>query len=169
MKPHILLTVLLTVTFPALAAENVPAPLEPVRLHEIRINGFWKQQAKRLTEQWLPHCIRQMEKGGRGQEFLNLQALARVQRGEQPDWKYTGAPWSDAYVYNTVEAVCLALAVKPEGDAELARAQAQLRAKLEEWIPTILAAQAPDGYIHSFHTLKPAARVTPKWATMSST
>ena len=143
-----------------LAGEDQPASLEPVRLQEVRINGFWKQPFKRLTEQWLPHCIRQMEKGGRGKEFLNLQALARVQQGEQPDWKYTGAPWSDAYVYNIVEAVCLALAINPDGDAELGRAQAQLRAKLEEWIPTILAAQAPDGYIHSFHTLNQRPRYT---------
>lgn len=135
-------------------------PLDPVRLQTIDLGGFWKQQAKRLTEQWLPHCIRQMEKGGRGQEYLNIQALARVQQGGQPDWKYTGAPWSDAYVYNTVEAICLALAVNPKGDAELARAQTQLRAKLEEWIPTIIAAQAPDGYIHSFHTLRQQPRYT---------
>ena len=146
----------------AVAAEESVSrdSMEPVRLESIELGGFWKQQAKRLTEHWLPHCIRQMEKGGRGQEYLNLQALALVQRGGQPDWKYTGAPWSDAYVYNTVEAVCLALAVKPDGDAALARAQAQLRAKLEEWIPTILAAQSPDGYIHSFHTLKPQPRYT---------
>lgn len=160
MKLQLLLTALLFATCSALAAEDDSAPLEPVRLQEIRINGFWKQQAKRLTEHWLPHCIRQMEKGGSGQEFLNLQALACVQQGEQPDWKYTGAPWSDAYVYNTVEAICLALAISPEDDTEIARAQAQLRAKLEEWIPTILAAQASDGYIHSYHTLKQQPRYT---------
>lgn len=131
----------------------LPQRLEPVRLQSIELGGFWKQQAKRLTEHWLPHCIQQMEKGGRGQEFCNLQALARVQRGDAADWKYTGAPWSDAYIYNTLEAVCLALAVRPGEDAELARAQQQLRAKLEEWIPVILAAQAPDGYLHSFHVL----------------
>lgn len=127
--------------------------LEPVRLETIQIGGFWRQPVKRMTEQWLPHCVRQMEKGGRGQEFLNLAAVAQAQRGEAADWKYTGAPWSDAYVYNTVEAICLALAVKPDADAELARAQSELRAKLEAWIPVILAAQAPDGYIHSFHVL----------------
>jgi DUF1680 family protein len=128
-------------------------PIEPVRLQTIELNGFWKQQAKRLTEKWLPHCVRQMEKGGKGQELLNLIALGKVQRGEPLGWKYTGAPWSDAYIYNTVEAICVALAVNPGGDAELAKAQADLRAKLEEWIPIILAAQAPDGYIHSFHVL----------------
>lgn len=126
---------------------------EPIHLTTLELGGFWQQQAKRLTEQWLPHCVRQMEKGGEGQELLNLVALGRVQHGQPADWKYTGAPWSDAYVYNTVEAICLALAIKPGGDAPLARAQAQLRNKLEEWIPIILAAQAPDGYIHSFHVL----------------
>ena len=126
--------------------------LHPVEFQAVRLGGFWKQQVKRLTEKWLPHCIRQMEAGGAGQELLNLVYTANVIRGE-PHGKYTGAPWSDAYVYNTVEAICLALAVDPEGDAELAKAQAALRAKVDRWIPIILAAQLPDGYIHSFHTV----------------
>jgi uncharacterized protein len=156
-------SVLLSLVSLSLVQMSVAQPLEtatflhnrikPVHLRTIELGGFWKDQAKRLTEKWLPHCIRQMEEGGQGQELLNLIALGRVQRGEPADWKYTGLPWSDAYVYNTVEAICLALAVSPEGDAELAKAQAQLRAKLDEWIPIILAAQAPDGYIHSFHVL----------------
>jgi len=126
---------------------------EPVRLDTIEVGGFWKQQIKRITEKWLPHCVRQMEEGGRGQELLNLQAAARVLRGEDPGRKYTGAPWADAYVYNTVEASCLALAYEPGDDADLAKAQDFLRAKVEEWIPLILAAQAADGYIHSFHVV----------------
>lgn len=158
MKCRLLLAAWFLAVLPAWAADDVPAALEPVRLQHILINGFWKQQAKRLTEHWLPHCIRQMERGGRGQEYVNLQALARVQQGGPADWQYTGLPWSDAYVYNTVEAVCLALAFQPGEDAELTRAQARLLAKLEEWIPTILAAQSPDGYIHSFHTLRDQPR-----------
>ncbi len=126
--------------------------LQPVEFQQIKLGGFWKQQVKRLTEQWVPHCVRQMEAGGAGQELLNLVYTANVIRGE-PHGKYTGAPWSDAYVYNTLEAICLALAVDPEGDAELVDAQAALRAKVDEWIPIILAAQLPDGYIHSFHTV----------------
>ena len=126
--------------------------LQPVEFQQIRLGGFWKQQIKRQTEKWLPHCVRQMETGGAGQELLNLVYTAQVIRGK-PHGKYTGTPWSDAYVYNTLEAICLALAVDPQGDAELAQAQAMLRAKVEEWIPIILAAQLPSGYIHSFHTL----------------
>jgi len=133
--------------------------LEPVCFQQIKLNGFWKQQAKLQTERWIPHCMRQMEAGGEGQELLNLVATAKVLRGG-PRGTYTGAPWSDAYIYNTVEAACLALEVDPEGDAALAKAQAALRVKIEEWIPVILAAQGKDGYIHSFHTLKDRPRFT---------
>jgi len=96
-----------------------------------------------------------MEKGGRGQELLNLVATGKVLSGETNDWKFAGAIWSDAYIYNVMESICMALAVSPEGDTELARAQAHLRAKMEEWIPIILAAQDKDGYIHFLHVRQP--------------
>ena len=138
----------------ATAAESAPPgpPLVPVHLQQVTVRGFWRDQVKRLTEKWIPHCIAQMEEGGRGRELLNLVHAAKVLRGE-PGGKYTGAPWSDAYVYNTIEAACYALAFEPEGDRDLTDAQTFLRKKLEEWIPIVLAAQMDDGYIHSFHTV----------------
>ena len=139
--------------------ERADRPLEPVRLHGVKVNGFWKQQIKLQTEKWIPHCARQMEKGGAGQELLNLIQTGQALRGE-PVGEYRGAPWSDAYIYNTVEAACLALEVDPDGDATLAAAQAALRATIEKWIPIIQAAQGKDGYIHSFHTLKKRPRFT---------
>jgi DUF1680 family protein len=135
-------------------APSEDAPLSPVRLQGVKVGGFWKQQIKLLAEKWIPHCIRQMEKGGEGEELLNLVATGEVLAGRPPSVAFKGCPWSDAYIYNTVEAACLALEVDPAGDAELARAQDFLRAKIEEWIPIILAAQDKDGYIHSFHVLK---------------
>jgi DUF1680 family protein len=138
---------------PATGAEpSRGGPLEPVYFQKIKIEGFWKTQFKRLTEKWIPHCIKQMEAGGEGQELLNLVHTAKELKGE-PHGKFTGRPWSDAYIYNTLEAVCLALAVDAAGDAELAKAQESLRAKMNEWIPIILAAQCNDGYIHSFHVV----------------
>jgi hypothetical protein len=134
-------------------------PLADVPMTGVKLDGFWKQQVKLVTEKWIPHCVRQMEAGGEGQELLNLVATGRALRGEEPG-PYRGAPWSDAYIYNTMEAICLALEVAPDGDADLAAAQAALRAKVEEWIPIILAAQQPDGYIHSFHVLKKKPRFT---------
>lgn len=133
--------------------------LRPITFAHIEIGGFWKQQAKLLSEKWLPHCIRQMEAGGRGKELLNLVETANLLRGESFG-TYNGTPWADAYVYNIVESMCLALAIDSEGDDELSNAQDFLRSKLEEWIPIILAAQMEDGYIHSFHCLNNKPRFT---------
>lgn len=133
--------------------------LVPVRFQKIQLGGFWKQQVKLQSEHWIPHCIQQMERGGQGQELVNLIETGKVLQGE-PHAKYTGAPWSDAYIYNTIEAACLALEVDSAGDAELTAAQAFLRAKIEAWIPIILAAQAPDGYIHSYHIVNNYPRFT---------
>ncbi len=142
------------------ASESVPmTPLQPVYFSQIEIDGFWKPQFKRLTERWIPHCIRQMEAGGAGQELLNLVYTAEALRGETRG-QFTGCPWSDAYVYNTIEAICLALAVDPAGDRELTQAQDFLREKMEQWIPIILAAQSEDGYIHSYHVVNGYPRYT---------
>jgi hypothetical protein len=149
-------SVLFGVAQAAAAAET----LEPVLFQRVRLGGFWKEQVKLLTENWIPHCIREMEAGGKGQELLNLVATGEVLAGKPPSVVFRGCPWSDAYIYNTVEAACLALEVDPEEDAAFAQAQDFLRAKIEEWIPLILAAQDKDGYIHSFHTLKKRPRFT---------
>jgi uncharacterized protein len=127
-------------------------PLEEVFFPQIKIGGFWKDQIRRQTVLWIPHCIKQMEAGGAGQELLNLINTAKAMRGE-PAGRFRGLPWSDAYVYNTIEAICLALAIDPENDRELAEAQDLLRGKLDEWIPIVLAAQSDDGYIHSHQVL----------------
>lgn len=139
----------------ALASE----PLQPVRFQHIKLDGFWRDQVKRLTEKWIPHCIKQMEASGQGQELLNLIHAAKALKGETHG-RYTGLKFSDAYVYNIVESICLALAVDPEGDETLARAQQQLSDTVEDWIPIMLAAQMDDGYIHSFHTINQRPRYT---------
>jgi len=160
----ILITLLLT-QFACVASANpapneVPArPLQPIYFQQIKVRGFWKDQIRRLTEKWIPHCVKQMEQGGQGQELLNLVHTAKILEGESAG-EFTGTPWSDAYVYNTIEAICLALAVDPEGDSELAEAQAFLRKKLDEWIPIVLAAQKEDGYIHSYHIVNKLDRYT---------
>ena len=147
------------ICLPEASAQDGSDGLTPVYFQRIQLDGFWKIQVKRLTEKWIPHCIVQMEEGGRGQELVNLVNTAKALKGESTG-KFTGAPWSDAYVYNTIEAACLALAVDPEGDPDLAAAQDFLRKKLDEWIPIVLAAQMDDGYIHSYHTVNKFDRYT---------
>ena len=49
--------------------------------------------------------------------------------------------------------MCIALMVDPQGDPEIIAAQDKMKATLDDWIPKILAAQEPDGYLQTACTL----------------
>ena len=88
-----------------------------------KVGGFWHDEYRRLVTKWLPHCIREMEAGGSGEELLNLVATGEALAGKKPSVKFKGCPWSDAYPYNTIEAICLALEIDPGDDVAFAKAQ----------------------------------------------
>ncbi|WP_432799302.1 beta-L-arabinofuranosidase domain-containing protein [Poriferisphaera sp. WC338] len=126
----------------------------------VRIDGFWKQHIKMLVENWLPHCIKQVEIGGASEDLANLinagkmiqshGAMVRV-----PFDQYQGA---DAFLYNIYESMCMALRFDASGDPSFGNAQDYLRSKIHAWTDIILKAQCEDGYIQSYHTLTGLAR-----------
>jgi DUF1680 family protein len=67
-------------------------------------------------------------------------------------------PWADAYTLNTVEAMCDALMYDAQGDAAILIAQNSFRTNLNRWLPIILSAQESDGYLHTYTTVRGAAR-----------
>lgn len=72
----------------------------------------------------------------------------------RPYTNHVGAPFANTWVYNTLQSLCLALEVDPQGDQEIIGAQAAMRKTIEEWVPIILGAQEPDGYLHTECTLR---------------
>jgi DUF1680 family protein len=54
--------------------------------------------------------------------------------------------------------------VDPKGDREIIAAQAKMKRALEKWIPIILAAQEPDGYLHTAYTLRDRTRWPERWS-----
>jgi DUF1680 family protein len=60
--------------------------------------------------------------------------------------------------------MCIALMVDPQGDREMIAAQDRMRATLERWIPIILAAQEPDGYLHTAYTLADRNNWPERWS-----
>ena len=90
----------------------------PIPVVDAKVGGFWHDEYRLLVTKWLPHCIKEMEAGGRGEELLNLVATGEVLAGKKPSVKFKGCPWSDAYPYNTLEAICLALEIDP-GDSDI--------------------------------------------------
>jgi DUF1680 family protein len=71
----------------------------------------------------------------------------------KPHGRHRGYVFSNAWVHQTVESICIALMVDPQGDDDIIAAQNEMKATLEDWIPKILAAQEPDGYLQTAFTL----------------
>jgi len=144
-----------------------PAPPEthlsavPTIGHTIT-SPFWWPRTKALIVNWIPHCIRkiadpQTPEGG----IQNFVEAGRKLAGAE-DARHIGAVFANTWVYNTVESMCLALQVDPRGDGEVLAAQAMMRETLEDWIPRILGAQEPDGYLHTLYTIEERPRWTNK-------
>jgi DUF1680 family protein len=123
---------------------------------------LWRARTKALITSWIPHCITQCTRtdipAGRGDGGLdNFIEAAKALRGE-PHAAHRGYVFSNAWVHQTVESMSLALMVDPQGDAEIIAAQERMRTTLNKWIPIILAAQHPDGYLQTAFTLRNAPR-----------
>lgn len=127
---------------------------------------LWNDRAKALIVNWIPWCIDQINRTDltTGQGGIdNFVEAAKALRGE-PHGRHLGYVFSNAWVHQTVESMCIALMVNPQGDAEMIKAQNKMRATLEDWIPKILAAQEPDGYLQTAYTLRDTTRWKSRWS-----
>ena len=127
---------------------------------------LWNDRAKAIIVNWIPYCIAQCERTDltTGEGGLdNFIEAAKALRGE-PHGKHKGYVFSNAWVHQTVEAMCEALMVDPKGDPEIIAAQEKMKTSLERWIPIILAAQEPDGYLQTAYTLRDTSRWHHRWS-----
>ncbi len=136
-------------------------PLTPIVTKNYTITSpLWWGRASALIGSWIPHCIDQINRDDLQQGpggIDNFVEAAKALRG-QPFTAHKGYVFSNAWVYQTVEAMSIALMVDPRGEEPVIAAQRKMKATLEDWIPKILAAQEPDGYLHTAWTLRNAPR-----------
>jgi DUF1680 family protein len=118
-------------------ARHRSLPLAAVRIE----GGFWGPRLDQIRRVTLPRQYETCEATGRIDNFRR----AAGRRGGE----YQGRVFNDSDLYKWLEAAALALATGP--DAGLAR-------RVEEGITEIAAAQAPDGYLHTYHTLERAGQ-----------
>ncbi len=141
------------------ASVETPPPvkqLEAVYTKKFKINSkLWDARAKALIVNWIPHCIDIINRSdvtlGPG-GIDNFVEAGKKLRGE-PAGPHKGYVFSNAWVHQTVEAMSIALMIDPQGDAEIIKAHEKFRATLDDWIPKILSAQEPDGYLQTAFTL----------------
>jgi uncharacterized protein len=151
---------------------NVKPPPKSKRLDVVYTKRYkidsklWSDRAKVMITNWIPFCIDQCERTditvGEG-GLDNFIEAAKALKG-QPHARHKGYVFSNAWVHQTVESMCIALMVDPQGDQEVIAAQEKMKKKLEEWIPIILAAQEPDGYLHTAFTLRDTTRWRERWS-----
>lgn len=129
--------------------------LDPVWTTAYQITSpFWSKRVRNLIVHWIPHCVGKLcdprTPEGSIEDFVQA---GRMLAGN-PDVVHVGKGFSDWFLYNTAEAMCLALMVDPQGDPEILAAQAAMRLTLGDWIPKILSAQEPDGYLLTRATIE---------------
>ena len=122
-------------------------------------------KGKSIIVNWIPWCIDQiertdLERGGGGLD--NFIEAGKALRGE-PHGKHLGYVFSNAWVHQTIESMCIALMVDPGDDTEIIAAQEKMKKTIEKWIPIILAAQEPDGYLQTAYTLRDTTRWKDRW------
>lgn len=136
-----------------------PQQLGAVYTKRFRVHSrFWSPRVKALVVNWIPHCIDIISRddvtlgpGG----IDNFVEAGKKLRGETAGL-HKGYVFSNAWVHQTVEAMSIALMIDPQNDPEILRAHEKSRTTLEDWIPKILRAQEPDGYLQTAFTLNRA-------------
>ena len=151
-------------------AVHAPPPadrLDVVYTKRYKIDSpLWSARAKALIVNWIPHCIDYINRTNltEGQGGIdNFIEAAKALRGE-PHGRHKGYVFANAWVHQTIESICIALMVDPQGDAEIIKAQQHMKETLEDWIPKILAAQEPDGYLQTAYTLADRNRWSERWS-----
>ncbi len=144
-----------------------PQRLDVVYTKKYKINSpLWNSRAKAIIVNWIPWCIDQIERSdlklGEG-GLDNFIEAGKALRGE-PHGKHKGYVFSNAWVHQTIESMSIALMIDPQGDSEIIAAQNKMKEAIEKWIPIILAAQEPDGYLQTAFTLRDTARWKSRWA-----
>jgi uncharacterized protein len=139
--------------------------LTPIYAKGFKIeSAFWSQRLKGILQNWIPHCYDKLSEPDLPEGGIDNFIQAALKLSGKPAKAHVGYWFSNAYVLNTVESICTALMVDPLGDADIISAQNAMRAKLDEWLPIILSAQEPDGYLQTWTTLGDTPRWTDKLA-----
>ncbi|HEV3325705.1 MAG TPA: beta-L-arabinofuranosidase domain-containing protein, partial [Puia sp.] len=148
----------------------IPPPakrLDVVYTKRYTINSpLWSDRFKAIIVNWIPFCIGQIDSDSltTGQGGINNFIEAAKALKGLPHGRHKGYVFSNAWVYQTVEAICEALMVDAQGDTAILWVQGKMKATLDRWIPIIMSAQEPDGYLQTAYTLRDTSKWHSRWS-----
>jgi len=130
-------------------------PLRPVWTTSYQLTSpFWRNRVKNLIVNWIPHCVQKIEDPQTSEGGIHNFVEAGRKLAGAKDARHTGAVFANTWVYNTLEAMCVAQMVDAQGDPQVLAAQAAMRKTVDDWATKILSAQEPDGYLHTQYTIE---------------
>ena len=125
------------------AAQDAAAPEHKMKLTAVPFtrvkvrDSFWAPRIETNRTTTIPHDFRMCEQTGR---VSNFEVAGGLKQGE-----FKGIHYDDSDVYKVIEGASYSLAT---------HADPKLEKYLDELIAKIAAAQRPDGYLYTFHTIK---------------
>ena len=129
-------------------------PLQPVATRPYTVTSpLLRERLKQIIIHWIPHCYEKLSDPNLAEGGIENFVQAGRQAGGPAVCRAHRPPWANAYVHNTVESMCLAMMFDSQGDKEIIAAQAAISKKLDDWVPKILSAQEPNGYLQTYYTL----------------
>ncbi|HEY3320206.1 MAG TPA: beta-L-arabinofuranosidase domain-containing protein [Planctomycetota bacterium] len=127
--------------------------LTPIATAPYSVSGkFWPNRVRALIVNWIPHCINKIDDPNLKEGGIENFVQAANKLAKKPA-KHTGPVFANGWVYDTVEAMCYALMVQAPDDPAIVESQKAIRKTLDEWVPKILSAQEPDGYLQTMYTI----------------
>lgn len=113
------------------------ARLEPVDFAAVRLtDGFWAQRQDINASATLEHVWRLCDETGRIRNFLRAAGKDAT--------PHEGYLFNDSDVYKLLEGACQILVTRPDSG---------LRARIDELVKVIVAAQQEDGYLNTYYQL----------------
>jgi len=145
-----------------------PTPYRAGTLREVRLeDDFWRPRLERNRTVTIPHIFRENRETGRVANFERAAGRLAGQTDGTTAGTYEGRRFNDTDIYKAVEAASYALAEAPPGADNT-----ELRAKVDDLVHLIAAAQEPDGYLVPARTIDPehpAAGLGPeRWIHVSA-
>src|SRR5436305_3094202 len=142
MKGASAIVMFLAMAAPGFAAGEGGAKLTEVPFTEVKVSDqFWAPRMETNRTVTIKHDFEMCEKTGR---ISNFEVAGGLKQGQ-----FKGIHYDDSDVYKVIEGASYSLSTHPDP---------QLEEYLDGLIAKIAAAQRPDGYLYTFHTIKDGAR-----------
>jgi DUF1680 family protein len=123
-------------------------------------NTFWSERIKKVICNEIPVYYNRLNNAAEASGGMDNFVQAQRKMAGLSFKAHVGYWFSNAYPHNVLQAMCRARMVDPQGDTEIINAQNAMLTQINNWIPIILAAREPDGYLHTWTTLGNNARWT---------